>query len=480
MRRIICTLLLCIAPLTSSQAQEVGPDWIESAEAYFATAEERREWSTMESAGERTAFVKRYWERRDPTPETDRNEFREAILGRIKKANEKFPIEETAGARTARGFVWVVFGPPARFRVTNAPPPTPPRLPVLGRPYEPQYIDEAGESNEVWTYDRERTPRLLEMVGLPSLSFTFVIRPQRKSDELQTPGLAYELRDKLARRSIVNLVAAAPAARAEIDVAKADATLSDHVREALDAAPPAASGLAGARFGHAVAWSESGKPFVVVWLFMPGTDTPMPAGSRLYGRIIDASQKPVATIAERFRETTALTSFVAGRVYATRLDLPVGNHQAAFAAIAHGGQVLTSRSMPIHVADAAAFSSSSLFLTDPPAKPRGSLFEIGNVALSPRADATFSRGESLWFFSELRNVAHPEKVTIEIRVRSRNETIGVRQLRIESEPIAEGRYLYGHELPLSQVEPGDYTLYAVVSDGEGRAEIRRADFHVVP
>lgn len=114
------TLLIASAVLVSAGvfAQKNDADWINSAEAYFATAKERAEWFRVNDQAQREVFKQRYWLMRDPTPGTEKNEFRDAILDRIRKADQKFSIDRgLVGSLTSQGMLYVVFGPPARVTV---------------------------------------------------------------------------------------------------------------------------------------------------------------------------------------------------------------------------------------------------------------------------------------------------------------------------------------------------------------------------
>ncbi|MGH9493016.1 MAG: GWxTD domain-containing protein, partial [Terriglobales bacterium] len=59
---------------------------------------------------ERDQFIEQFWLRRDPTPDTLENEFKEEHYRRIAYANEHFQSGK-AGFRTDRGRVYVIFGP---------------------------------------------------------------------------------------------------------------------------------------------------------------------------------------------------------------------------------------------------------------------------------------------------------------------------------------------------------------------------------
>ncbi len=60
---------------------------------------------------ERDSFIEAFWQRRDPTPDTEENEFKEEHYRRIAYANEHFAAG-IPGWKTDRGHMYIVFGPP--------------------------------------------------------------------------------------------------------------------------------------------------------------------------------------------------------------------------------------------------------------------------------------------------------------------------------------------------------------------------------
>lgn len=60
----------------------------------------------------RNALWERFWARRDPSPATPVNEFRDEFFGRIRTANEKFIEPGRQGWDTPRGTLLIVLGPP--------------------------------------------------------------------------------------------------------------------------------------------------------------------------------------------------------------------------------------------------------------------------------------------------------------------------------------------------------------------------------
>lgn len=100
----------------SSQAQEANRaymKWLNEDVVYIITREERTAFLKLETNQEREQFIQQFWERRDPTPGTPENEFKDEHYRRIFWANLRFPTATgTAGWRTDRGRIYIVYGPP--------------------------------------------------------------------------------------------------------------------------------------------------------------------------------------------------------------------------------------------------------------------------------------------------------------------------------------------------------------------------------
>ena len=81
-------------------------DWAKSPEAYYQTPSEREEWSRIKSDDEAGKFIALYWAKRDPTPSTSQNEFKDGVLRRIAAADEQFKARRySKGSESARGHV---------------------------------------------------------------------------------------------------------------------------------------------------------------------------------------------------------------------------------------------------------------------------------------------------------------------------------------------------------------------------------------
>ena len=78
---------------------------------YIITGEEMEAFKRLSNDEERDNFIEQFWLRRDPTPDTVENEYKEEHYRRIAYANEHFAAG-VAGWRTDRGRIYIVYGPP--------------------------------------------------------------------------------------------------------------------------------------------------------------------------------------------------------------------------------------------------------------------------------------------------------------------------------------------------------------------------------
>ncbi len=64
--------------------------WLNEEVGYIITDEERKAFKAMATDDERQTFIENFWLRRDPTPDTEENEYREEHYRRIAYANDRF------------------------------------------------------------------------------------------------------------------------------------------------------------------------------------------------------------------------------------------------------------------------------------------------------------------------------------------------------------------------------------------------------
>jgi GWxTD domain-containing protein len=87
--------------------------WLDNEVAYIITDAERAAFLKLGTDAERAQFIEQFWLRRDPTPDTIENEFKEEHYRRMGYANARFGSRTgIPGWKTDRGRIYIKFGPP--------------------------------------------------------------------------------------------------------------------------------------------------------------------------------------------------------------------------------------------------------------------------------------------------------------------------------------------------------------------------------
>jgi GWxTD domain-containing protein len=162
--------------------------WLNEDVVYIITPEEKSAFKQLSNDEERDQFIEQFWLRRDPTPDTEENEYKEEHYRRIAYANEHFAAG-LPGWKTDRGRIYIMWGPPDQ--ITSHP---------SGGTYDRPEAEGGGTTStypfEDWRY------RYLEGVG-QEVELEFVDTcmcgdfhltsdPNEKDALLHTPGGATE------------------------------------------------------------------------------------------------------------------------------------------------------------------------------------------------------------------------------------------------------------------------------------------------
>jgi GWxTD domain-containing protein len=158
--------------------------WLDEDVTYIITNEERTVFKNLKTDEEREQFIESFWLRRDPTPDTIDNEYKDDHYERIAYANEHF-ASGIPGWRTDRGRIYVMYGKPDEIE-------SHPSGGTYDRP-----IEEGGGTTstfpfEIWRYryiEGIGNEVLLEFVD-PSMSgeYRMTIDPSEKDALLHVPG----------------------------------------------------------------------------------------------------------------------------------------------------------------------------------------------------------------------------------------------------------------------------------------------------
>ena len=103
---------------------------------YIIDDRERATFLGLRTDAERKDFIEKFWLRRDPTPGTPENEFKEEHYRRIAYANNHFASPTLFGWKTDRGRMYILFGPPDEIEFHTDGRPANGADPGIDYPYE--------------------------------------------------------------------------------------------------------------------------------------------------------------------------------------------------------------------------------------------------------------------------------------------------------------------------------------------------------
>ncbi|MGB7759737.1 MAG: GWxTD domain-containing protein [Bryobacteraceae bacterium] len=171
--------------------------WLNEDVSYIITDEERAAFKRLNTDEEREQFIENFWLRRDPTPDTVENEFKEEHYRRIAYANEHF-ASGIPGWKTDRGRIYIVYGPPDEIEDHSA-----------GGFYERPAEEGGGETStypfQQWRYryvDGIGNNVVLEFVD-PTMSgeFHLTMDPSEKDALLYVPGAGLTMMEQMGMSS---------------------------------------------------------------------------------------------------------------------------------------------------------------------------------------------------------------------------------------------------------------------------------------
>src|SRR5207245_11646742 len=85
-------------------------DWLKDVEPIIRP-DELKAWNKLQTDEEREQFIADFWRRRDPDPDTEENEYREAYYERVAYVNQHFS-SGIPGVKTDRGRTYLKYGKP--------------------------------------------------------------------------------------------------------------------------------------------------------------------------------------------------------------------------------------------------------------------------------------------------------------------------------------------------------------------------------
>lgn len=167
--------------------------WLDEDVKYIITGEERKAFLQMSTDDERENFIEQFWLRRDPTPDSMENEYKEEHYRRIAYANERY-ASGIPGWRTDRGRIYIAYGPPDEIEAHPS-----------GGQYQRPYDEGGGFTStypfEIWRYrwiEGIGSDILLEFVD-PTMTgeYRLTMDPSEKDALLFVPGAGLTLSEQM-------------------------------------------------------------------------------------------------------------------------------------------------------------------------------------------------------------------------------------------------------------------------------------------
>ncbi len=167
--------------------------WLDEDVRYIITGEERKAFVQMATDEERENFIESFWMRRDPTPDSIENEYKEEHYRRIAYANDRF-ASGIPGWKADRGRIYIAYGPADEIESHPS-----------GGQYQRPYEEGGGFTStypfEIWRYrwiEGIGSDILLEFVD-PTMTgeYRLTMDPSEKDALLHVPGAGLTLSEQM-------------------------------------------------------------------------------------------------------------------------------------------------------------------------------------------------------------------------------------------------------------------------------------------
>ena len=171
--------------------------WLNEDVTYIITDEERTTWKRLATDEEREQFIEQFWLRRDPSPDSQENEYKEEHYRRIAYTNERY-ASGIPGWKSDRGRIYITFGPPDELEDHPS-----------GGTYE-RPIEEGGGTTSTFPFQKWRY-RWIEGVGQDiniefvdttmTGEFRMTMDPSEKDALMMVPGAGLTLYEQMGMTS---------------------------------------------------------------------------------------------------------------------------------------------------------------------------------------------------------------------------------------------------------------------------------------
>lgn len=464
---LLAVLLLTVPVSAFAQGRdrptvtELG--WLES---FLMTSEERRASIQAMTHGDREAFRRLFWMRRDPDPSTPQNETLDLYLARVRLADSNFSEDGGYGGGD-RARVFVLLGMPVQALPQPATEETPEGLlwvfppdPKHGLPDTLEALYYRDEEGQLWLENRTEVDESLEAM---------------RRELIARPEIGFD-RDDEGRLIIPNLPAGG----------------SERARRVLAGMSSAASRASGFSLRVTPAFFRvDDRATYVALLFetpsdtlAPGTDGQLAAS--VFAKTASADEEGPG--AATYRLETAHTSIQAAEGptrFEASLILPPGAHRLLLGVVDEQsdayGTAQVEIETPAFPETDPTFSSVVLYgdttMQEYSGRVPGRAFQFGRTHFEPRSTGVFRQDETLgafYFFYPGERVDDGELPEIVAEYTLSREGRDTGFVRPEALPTSTRQAAANAEIELRDFAPGRYELGIRVLYGDQIYQTRKA------
>ena len=476
--------------------------WMNEDVVYIITDEEKRAFKGFHTDEERQQFVEQFWLRRDPTPDTEENEYKEEHYRRIAYANDHY-ASGIPGWKTDRGMIYIKYG--AADEIESHP---------SGGSYQRPYEEGGGQTStypfETWRYrylDGIGTNIMIEFVDTTmSGEYHMTMDPSEKDALLYVPGAGLTMMEQMGMADKTQRFTRSDGTHLGVGNQPLPQSMNEFTRleqfAKLQKAPAIKFKDLEAVVSSSIRYST--LPMQVRADYIRVTDSTVltnltllfknndlnyatkekvsKATINLYGRITSLTRRPVNwfedTVTSEIPAEMLQQAMTGSQLYSKTIPLAPGTYRLNVVAKDVVGNTMNNFEMAINVPhyEEEQLGSSSVILADqlervPTKSIGGGPFVIRSSKVRPRVGDSFKQGETMGIYTEFYNFGMDEKtkkpegtVTYDV-VNASNQTVLSQTEDLNTLPNTSAFLVtVEKKLPLKTLAPGKYTLKLKVTD----------------
>jgi GWxTD domain-containing protein len=476
--------------------------WLNEDVGYIITDEERQAFKRLATDEERQQFIEQFWLRRDPTPDTEENEFKEEHYRRIAYANEHY-ASGIPGWKTDRGRIYITFGPPDEIESHPS-----------GGTYE-RPIEEGGGTTSTYPFEQWRY-RYIDNIGNdiiiefvdPTMSgeYRMTMDPSEKDALLYVPNAGLTMSEQMGMSDKTQRFNRTDGTHLGVGSQPLPESMNEFTRlerfAKLQQAPKVKFKDLDEAVSSTIKYNTlpmkvhvdyipvtSSSIFAAITLQFDRKDLQFKdkdgvskAAINMYARITSISGRRVNFFEDVMTvdvPTEMLQQAATGSsIYQKIVPLQPGKFRLNVVAkdTVSGNMVSYPMALDVPRFDEEKLSASSLILADTIEKVATKnigtgMFVIGDSKVRPRINDTFSRDEKLGIYLQLYNFSPDQKthkpngtVEYEILKNGTNEKVFTYSEDASKLPGSSTQVTIEKLLPLKSLEPGQYELKLKVTD----------------